>query len=91
MISSVLQFNSPATYLLAFSIALLLSFPKEYELDSGETSVAEEVKDYETLGNLNEIIENLAVEMENAAKDLAFEKAASLRDKIKELKRINDL
>ena len=65
--------------------------PKEYELDSGETSVAEEVKDYETLGNLNEIIENLAVEMENAAKDLAFEKAASLRDKIKELKRINDL
>lgn len=53
-----------------------------------DNQVAEIVSDYASLNNLDEIIENLEKEMKNAAKDLAFEKAASLRDRIKELKQL---
>ena len=39
---------------------------------------------------LNKYIAELEYEMELAARNLQFEKAAILRDKIKELKRLND-
>ncbi|MCP3926630.1 MAG: excinuclease ABC subunit UvrB [Desulfobacterales bacterium] len=64
---------------------------KDFELDKTSTGISETIKDYETPGNLPEIIKNLEIEMEKAALDLAFEKAAELRDKIKELKKISGL
>ncbi len=51
----------------------------------------EAVKDYESLENLDEIIENLEAEMRNAARELAFEYAATLRDRIGELKKIKEM
>ncbi|GAA0177618.1 excinuclease ABC subunit UvrB [Clostridium sediminicola] len=58
------------------------------------TVVAEEGEDYEVnkdinkmdSENIHELIEKLQVEMKKAAKDLNFEKAAKLRDRIAELK-----
>lgn len=50
--------------------------------------VAEDVAEFGAGDNLDAIIDNLEKEMEQAAKALEFEKAAELRDRIKELKKI---
>jgi excinuclease ABC subunit B len=70
---------------------ILSSFGNLYSFDSDQTisNVAEKVADYGTLDNLPDIIHNLEIEMRQAAKELAFEKAAKLRDRIKELKQIS--
>ncbi len=56
--------------------------------DSGETPVEEPLADYASLESLNEKIRVLEKEMNQAANDLAFEKAAKLRDRINELKKL---
>lgn len=49
------------------------------------------VSDYESLDDIDAIIENLEKEMRNAAREMAFEYAASLRDRIIELKKIKGM
>jgi len=50
--------------------------------------VAEEKEEYVPLENIDETIEKLRKEMRKAAQELEFEKAAVLRDKIKELQKM---
>ena len=49
--------------------------------------VAENVSSYQDLDTLNKVITRLEKEMQQAAKTLEFEKAATLRDQIKDLKK----
>ncbi len=64
-------------------------FEPKYALhDTATDKVSEAVAGYESLDNLDEIIKALEEEMNQAAKELAFERAGELRDQIKELKRI---
>jgi excinuclease ABC subunit B len=60
-----------------------------FNADQVVSAVAEKTADYHSLDNLADIIVNLEKEMRQAAKELAFEKAAKLRDKIRELKKIS--
>jgi excinuclease ABC subunit B len=46
------------------------------------------VASYDSLENLDDIIKNLEEQMEQAAKELAFERASELRDQIKALKKM---
>lgn len=62
-----------------------------YEADyTAPPSVSEPKADFKSLDELERIIQELEQEMMQAAKDLAFERAARLRDQIKEL-RVLDL
>ncbi|MFC1488636.1 excinuclease ABC subunit UvrB [Thermodesulfobacteriota bacterium] len=66
--------------------AVTSAFAAEYETDAAATDqVAESVKKYTSLDDLDGVIRNLEKEMDQAAKALAFEKAAELRDHIKAL------
>ena len=63
-------------------------FDSLYETEEPKTTtVAEPVAEYQTPDNLDELIRFLENEMKQAAKELAFEKAAELRDRIKALKK----
>jgi len=70
---------------------IMSSFGDMYTFDKvvGSSVLSEKLSDYDSLDNLPEIIKNLEIEMREAAKKLAFEKAAKLRDKIRELKQIS--
>jgi len=70
--------------------AVTSAFAAEYETDDGAAmaQVAESVKKYTSLDDLDGVILNLEQEMDQAAKSLAFEKAAELRDHIKALKKM---
>ncbi|MCK5782975.1 MAG: excinuclease ABC subunit UvrB [Desulfobacterales bacterium] len=59
----------------------------EYDSASVEI-VSEKNVEYESLENFEELIEKLEKEMKQAAKNLEFEKAAELRDRLQELKKI---
>jgi len=50
--------------------------------------VAEAVNDYQTLDDIDAALKKLEKEMNDAARDLEFEKAAELRDQIKELQKL---
>ncbi|MCK5542912.1 MAG: excinuclease ABC subunit UvrB [Desulfobacterales bacterium] len=61
------------------------------KIQESEGLVAEEVEQYKSKNkDFDEIINELQEDMEKASKALKFEKAASIRDKIKELKQIQD-
>jgi excinuclease ABC subunit B len=61
-----------------------------YEADYVTVSVVSEpVAEYESLDDLEKIIREFEEEMKSAAKELAFEKAATLRDQIKELQKLD--
>ncbi|MBC2694286.1 MAG: excinuclease ABC subunit UvrB, partial [Desulfobacteraceae bacterium] len=61
-----------------------------YETDHEQQvdNVSETIAEYESADNLDDIIKAMEDEMNQAAKELAFEKAAELRDQIKALKKI---
>ena len=64
-------------------------FASMYELDNASAErVSEAVAQYDSLDDLDDIIRDLEKEMQQAAKELAFEKAAELRDQIKDLKKL---
>jgi excinuclease ABC subunit B len=59
-----------------------------YEADYYEVpAVAEEVRDYGSIEELNVEIQRLEKEMRQAAKEFEFEKAAAFRDQVKKLKK----
>ncbi len=60
-----------------------------FNADQVVSAVAEKKTDYQSMDQLPDIIANLEKEMRQAAKELAFEKAAKLRDQIKELKKLS--
>jgi excinuclease ABC subunit B len=69
--------------------AITSAFAAKYESDAVATAqVAESLKKYTSLDDLDGVIRNLEKEMDQAAKVLAFEKAAELRDHIKALKKM---
>ncbi|MFO7667302.1 MAG: excinuclease ABC subunit UvrB [Desulfobacterales bacterium] len=49
--------------------------------------VAETISSYKSMDNIDDIISDIEKEMEKAAKELEFEKAARLRDRINEIKK----
>jgi excinuclease ABC subunit B len=64
-------------------------FSSMYELnDEPKKKVSEAVAKYNPLESIDEIIIDMKKEMEQAAKELAFERAAELRDQIKALKKM---
>ena len=62
-------------------------FEKLYEQDADEGKVAEKVADFETLDDVDKLLKKLEAEMDEAAKELAFERAAGLRDQIKAIRK----
>jgi excinuclease ABC subunit B len=50
--------------------------------------VAEQVMRYLTTDQRKDLVEELKIEMRNAAKDLEFERAAELRDEIERLEKM---
>ncbi|MBU4067444.1 MAG: excinuclease ABC subunit UvrB, partial [Proteobacteria bacterium] len=64
-------------------------FETVYETDYEQFgNVSEKVAEYKPTDNLDDIIKAMEDEMNQAARELAFEKAAELRDQIKALKKI---
>jgi excinuclease ABC subunit B len=64
-------------------------FTELYEQkDEPADRVSEALAPYDSLENLDDIIKNLEEQMEQAAKELAFERASELRDQIKALKKM---
>ena len=61
---------------------------KEEKEDYGFAKVAEPVLKYMDIDQKKDLIEQLREQMHQAAKDLEFEKAASLRDEIKKLEKL---
>ena len=53
-----------------------------------EAGIAETLSDYESVGDLNEIVARLEREMKKAADEYEFENAAEIRDRIIELKKL---
>ncbi|EFK96898.1 excinuclease ABC subunit B [sediment metagenome] len=66
--------------------AITRVFEQVSESTAAEDKVSEAISGYHSLDNLDEIISDLEKEMESAARELEFEKAAELRDKIKSIK-----
>lgn len=79
-------FKSRDDILNSTSIAELRK--KEPEQDAAFTKVAEPVLRYMTNDQKKDLVSQLEEEMLNAAKDLEFERAASLRDEIEKLKKM---
>ncbi|MFH1977122.1 MAG: excinuclease ABC subunit UvrB [Pseudomonadota bacterium] len=61
-------------------------FAQVSESPTAEDRVSETISKYRSLDNIDEIISNLEKEMESAARELEFEKAAELRDRIRDIK-----
>ncbi|SMC60420.1 Excinuclease ABC subunit B [Desulfocicer vacuolatum DSM 3385] len=67
-------------------------YTMEKNISGSDEGIGEEIQGYDaTSDNLEEIIKGLTMEMKKAADEMRFEKAADLRDKIKELNRIKEL
>ncbi len=65
-------------------------FTSVYEADYVTVpGVSEPAAEFESTDELEKVIGQIEVEMQNAAKDLAFERAAELRDQIKELRQLD--
>ncbi|MEN8198882.1 MAG: excinuclease ABC subunit UvrB [Thermodesulfobacteriota bacterium] len=58
------------------------------DLESGVLAAAEELPVYYSIKELEAEIKKLSTDMETAAKELAFEEAAALRDRIKALRKL---
>lgn len=68
---------------------ILPIFASIYDIDDkSKEKISEDVAPYESLERMDDIIEDMEKEMEQAAKKLAFERAAEIRDQIKALKKI---
>ncbi len=63
-------------------------FESIHEADYVTPQVAEPVAAYETFDNLDKMVDKLEKEMQQAAKDLEFERAVELRDQIKDLREL---
>jgi excinuclease ABC subunit B len=61
---------------------------KEEKTDFSFTKVAEPVLKYMNNDQKQDLVDQLTVEMHQAAKDLEFEKAAQLRDEVNKLKKM---
>jgi excinuclease ABC subunit B len=68
---------------------ILPIFASIYDIgDKSKEKISEDVAPYESLERMDDIIEDMEKEMEQAAKTLAFERAAEIRDQIKALKKM---
>jgi excinuclease ABC subunit B len=56
--------------------------------DSAMDQVAETIADYNSLDDIDKVIKTLKKQMDEAARDLEFEKAADLRDQIRALQKL---
>jgi excinuclease ABC subunit B len=56
--------------------------------DTGKGRVAEDILEYNSLDDMDAVIKNLKKQMDDAARDLEFEKAADLRDQIRALQKL---
>jgi len=70
----------------------MFDYSMEKNINAEEGLVAEEMEEYKSKHkDFDEIIKELQQDMGRASKALKFEKAAAIRDKIKELKQIQDM
>jgi excinuclease ABC subunit B len=70
-------------------ITPIFSYENKEERDRSDTArISETVEKFDTLDDIDNLIRKLEKEMRQAAQDLEFEKAAELRDQIKDLQGI---
>ena len=77
---------TPAT--IQKNIVSIFDFGSETRASRRLPRVAETAAQYKSLDDLEEVVKNLEDEMHQAARDLEFERAAELRDQIKELQKL---
>jgi len=65
---------------------IVSTFDHLYEAEALPGKVAEDLPDFETLGDVDRLINRLEKEMDDAVKELAFERAAELRDRIRAIR-----
>jgi excinuclease ABC subunit B len=68
-------------------VTQIFDFGKEVATAS-PAEVAEDLTQYKSLDDVDDVIKSLDSEMQAAAKALKFERAADLRDQIKQLKKL---
>ncbi|MGD8881815.1 MAG: excinuclease ABC subunit UvrB [Desulfobacterales bacterium] len=68
-------------------VTQIFDFGKEIETVP-ETEIAEDLSEYKSLDDMDAVIRSLETEMQSAVKALEFERAAELRDQIRELKKL---
>ena len=68
-------------------VTQIFDFGQKVEAVSAD-EVAEDLTQYKSLDNIDDVIKSLDSEMQKAAKALEFERAADLRDQIKRLKKL---
>ncbi|MFO7554667.1 MAG: UvrB/UvrC motif-containing protein, partial [Desulfobacterales bacterium] len=56
--------------------------------NKSEDKISDKIAQYESVEDIDVIIRNLEKEMKQAADELAFEKAAELRDQIQAIKKL---
>jgi excinuclease ABC subunit B len=79
------QLNDIVPQSITKEISDVFDFNDTYEDSQRENAVAEVVETFESLDDIEEKIQQLQKEMNAAARDLEFEKAAEIRDRIKGL------
>jgi excinuclease ABC subunit B len=77
---------TPAT--IQKDIMPIFDFGTDTDSPRGLPRVAETAAEYKSLDDLEDVIKTLENEMHQAARDLEFERAAELRDQIKELQKL---
>ena len=68
-------------------ITRIFNFGNEKE-DTAVDYVAEAIKTYKSLDDIDSVVNSLEKDMHEAAKNLEFEKAADLRDRIRALQKL---
>jgi excinuclease ABC subunit B len=68
-------------------VTQIFDFGQKVEVASAD-EVAEDLTQYKSLDDIDDVIKSLDSEMQKAAKALEFERAADLRDQIKRLKKL---
>ena len=68
---------------------ILPIFSSVYDVDdTTKERISEDVAQYDSLESVDDIIKDMEIEMEQAAKELAFERAAEIRDQINAIKKM---
>ena len=68
---------------------ILPIFSSVYDVDdTTKERISEDVAQYDSLESMDDLIKDMEIEMEQAAKELAFERAAEIRDQINAIKKM---
>jgi excinuclease ABC subunit B len=81
------KFSTLTTETIRKEVTQIFDFGKDNE-DKPKYEVAEDLSKFKSLDDIDTVIRSLETEMQAAARALEFERAAKLRDQIREMKRL---